>query len=82
MIRLPGMVLTDDSLSGIPSLQPLTFDSCRAVLSRSGVDSLCTGDPVAGLWGVVVLVVAPLLVVACPSESEQCPGPSGTRHQE
>ncbi len=78
MTRLHGIVLTGDSLSGIPYLQPLSCDSCRVVVPLRGVDSLRTGDPVGSLWAVVALFVATLLLVACASESELCPGPSGT----
>jgi hypothetical protein len=46
-----------DSLSGIAFAQPTTCDSCRVALPRAAVDSMRLGDPVAGFWKTVGLVL-------------------------
>ena len=75
MLRLHGVVLTEDSLRGIPFLQPLNCDSCRLSLARSSIDSLRTGDPVGGFWGTAVLGAVALLaalVLACHEAGVAC----------
>jgi hypothetical protein len=74
--RLHGVVVTPDSVSGIPFLQPLTCDSCRVQLARSEVDSLRVGDPTGGFWASSALVLVGLLVAAftvCETGSLDCP---------
>ncbi len=46
-----------DSISGIPFVQPTSCDSCRIVLPRAAVDSICLGDPVGGFWKTVGIVL-------------------------
>jgi hypothetical protein len=62
--RWHGVVLTGDSMSGVPYLRSLSCDSCRVTRPRAEVDSIRLGSPVAGFWKTVVLVVAvPVLIV-------------------
>jgi hypothetical protein len=63
--RWHAVAITPDSVSGIPYLSSVDCASCRVSLLRSGVDSLRMGDPVAGLWRTVGLVVGiPLVAFA------------------
>jgi hypothetical protein len=67
--RWHGLVVTADSVSGIPFLKPLTCDSCRITVERSAVDSIRVGNPIGGFWRGVGWVVGTALVVcafACP----------------
>lgn len=56
--RWHAVTLTDDSITGIPYLQPVTCASCRVGLPRPAVDSIRWGNPVAGFWKTVGLIVA------------------------
>jgi hypothetical protein len=42
--RWHGVVITADSVSGVPYWRPPSCDSCRVALSRVAVDSMRTGD--------------------------------------
>jgi hypothetical protein len=46
-----------DTISGIPYFKPIECDSCRVALPRSVVDSIRAGNPVAGFWKSVALVL-------------------------
>jgi hypothetical protein len=61
--RWHGLVVTADSVSGIPFLQPLRCDTCRILLERPAVDSIRFGNPVGGFWRGVGLVFGTLAVV-------------------
>jgi len=69
-----------DSISGVPFVQATTCDNCRIALPRAAVDSVRLGDPVAGFWKTVGLVLGlPLLIwsIACATDSAHClPGGS------
>lgn len=57
-----------DSVTGIPFNKPVDCDSCRMTIPRSGIDSLRVGNPTAGFWKTIGLVVGlPVLafVVLC-----------------
>lgn len=56
--RWHAVTLTDDSITGIPYLQPVACPGCRVALARPAVDSIRMGDPVAGFWKTVGLIVA------------------------
>ncbi|HEX4574435.1 MAG TPA: hypothetical protein VH158_04840 [Gemmatimonadales bacterium] len=56
--RWHAVTLTADAVTGIPFLQPLGCDSCRTSVPRSEVDSIRLGNPVAGLWKTVGLILA------------------------
>lgn len=55
--RWHAVRVTNDSVIGIPWLQPIDCDSCRVALPRASVDSIRTGHPVAGFWKSYALVV-------------------------
>jgi hypothetical protein len=55
-----ALELTADSVRGIPYFQPVTCDSCRQAVARETVDSIRLGNPVAGFWKSVSLVVGVL----------------------
>ena len=62
-----GILVTTDSVSGVPYTQAPECDSCRVGLARSTVDSIQLGNPSAGLWkslalGGAITVGAALLV--------------------
>jgi hypothetical protein len=62
--RWHGVVLTGDSVSGVPYLRSIGCDSCRVTRSRAEVDSMRLGNPVAGFWKTVGLVLAlPVVIV-------------------
>jgi hypothetical protein len=62
--RWHAVVVTADSISGIPYLSPLQCDSCRIRRSRVTVDSIRLGNPVAGFWKTAGLVVAAPIVLS------------------
>jgi len=62
--RWHALVISRDSVSGVPYLTPVNCDSCRVALPRAEVDSIRLGNPVAGFWKTVGLVVGvPLLLI-------------------
>jgi hypothetical protein len=66
--RWHAVTLTDDSITGVPFLQPVSCDSCRRAFPRTAVDSIRLGNPVAGFWktfGLVVAVPAVALGILC-----------------
>lgn len=66
--QLHGVVVSADSVSGIPFLEPLECESCRIVLARAEVDSLRVGNPTGGFWrsaGLTVGILFGLAIVAC-----------------
>jgi hypothetical protein len=63
--------VSSDSVTGIPFHKSADCDSCRLTMPRSQVDSLRLGNPTAGFWKTVGLVVGiPVLavVVICSSD--------------
>ena len=76
-VRVHGVAVTQDSISGIPFLQSLACDSCRLSFPRAQVDSLRVGDPTGGFWGSTGLVLLGLLLAAfavCTTSSVDCTG--------
>jgi len=74
-VQWHAVQITADSVTGIPYFKPITCDSCRRTIPRSAVDSIKLGNPVAGFWKTVAIVVgAPFLLLipfcwhGCPSE--------------
>ena len=66
--RLHALILTEDSLSGVPFLHPWGCDSCRVTLARVEVDSIRFGHPERGFWrgvGLTFGALAVLGLVAC-----------------
>jgi hypothetical protein len=63
--RWHAVVLTTDSVRGIPFLRPVDCDSCRITLPIAEVDSVRTGSSVRGFWRGTAVVTASLLSLAC-----------------
>jgi hypothetical protein len=56
--RLHAVVITSDSVSAVPYWRPIECDTCRVQIARAEVDSMRFGNPVAGFWKTVGLVLA------------------------
>jgi hypothetical protein len=68
------LVISADSVSGVSFMRPVDCDSCRVVLPRAQVDSIRLGNPVAGFWKTVGLIVAvPMLAFAIVCAGEEGP---------
>jgi hypothetical protein len=65
VLRLHGVIVGADSVSGVPFSKPLHCERCRVGLRRGQVDSLRTGDPMNSFWGTTALGVVVTLVVLC-----------------
>jgi len=65
MLRLHGVIVGADTVSGIPFVRSLDCDSCRVGIERAEVDSLRIGDPVSGFWKTAALGAAVTLVALC-----------------
>lgn len=61
MARWHGVVVTTDSISGIPFRSALACDSCRLAFPRASVDSIRVGNPEAGFLKSAGLVLSILL---------------------
>lgn len=75
MVRLHGLRLANDSVSGISFLQPLSCDSCRISFSQERVDSIRVGDPTGGFWATLGLITVAALIVGVMTGQV---GPMGT----
>lgn len=65
-----ALVVTADSVTGIPFHESVDCAGCRQGLARSVVDSVRAGRPVAGFWksfGLVVGGAVAILAVCCRS---------------
>ena len=58
MLRLHGVIVGADTVSGVPFLKSLDCDSCRVRIERAEVDSLRLGEPVGGFWKTAALGAA------------------------
>jgi hypothetical protein len=58
MLRWHAVRVEQDTISGIPWLQPVGCDSCRRSLPRAAVDSVRVGNPIVGFWKTVAVVLA------------------------
>ena len=75
--RWHAVVLTADSVLGVPFLERVSCDSCQIGLARTQVDSVQVGNPTLGFWkgvGLVLgLTVGALYVLCaaggCPTET-------------
>jgi hypothetical protein len=64
-LRWHAVSVTPDLVRGIPFQKPVDCDSCRLSVPRSRVDSLRLGNPTAGFWKTVALVVGvPVVAIA------------------
>jgi hypothetical protein len=52
-----ALVVAADSISGVPYTRPPGCDSCRVAVPRGSVDSVRLGNPTAGFWKSVGLVM-------------------------
>jgi hypothetical protein len=67
-----ALVVTADSVTGIPFTRPVDCAGCRQGLALSAVDSVRAGRPVAGFWksfGLVVGGAVAIMVACCRSLS-------------
>jgi hypothetical protein len=65
-----ALVVTADSITGIPFHEPVDCADCRQGLPRSAADSVRAGRPVAGFWksfGLVIGGMVAILAVCCRS---------------
>jgi hypothetical protein len=63
-----AVAVSPDSISGVPFTESPTCLVCREGIVRTAVDSVRLGNPVAGFWrtiGLVLGAAGALLVVAC-----------------
>jgi hypothetical protein len=72
VLRWHAVQVTTGTITGVSFLQPITCDTCRAALPRAAVDSIRFGNPVAGFWKTVALVVAIPLVFLFVYCSQGC----------
>jgi len=69
-----AVVVRADSVTGVPYVNSVSCDSCRVAIPRAEVDSIRFGDPVAGFWKTVGLVVGiPLIWLLVTCHFEGCP---------
>lgn len=76
VVRWHAVTLTNDSISGIPYLQPVACAGCRVSLARPAVDSIRLGNPVAGFWktvGLIVGIPTVALMIYCGSHGGCAP---------
>jgi hypothetical protein len=65
-----AVVVSADSVTGIPYMRPVACDSCRIGIPRSLTDSIRLGNPVAGFWksfGLVMGISVGVLIALCAS---------------
>lgn len=65
MLRLHGVIVGADTVSGIPFLQSLDCDSCRVRVEQAEVDSIRLGEPVDGFWKTAALGAVIGLIALC-----------------
>ncbi|HTK55589.1 MAG TPA: hypothetical protein VL295_02110 [Gemmatimonadales bacterium] len=73
--RWHAVKVSEDSVIGIPWLQPIECDSCRVALPRASVDSIRAGHPVGGFWkGYALVAWGPIVAfaLACTITGEFC----------
>ena len=69
VVRWHAVAIGADSISGVVFHQPSECDSCRVAVPKATVDSIRFGDPVAGFWKSVALVLgamAAFCYASCP----------------
>ena len=66
--RWHAVTVSRDSISGVPFTEPPSCVECREGIVRTAVDSVRLGNPVAGFWktiGLVLGAAGALLAIAC-----------------
>jgi hypothetical protein len=58
LVRLHGVRITPDSISGVSWLQHTSCDSCRAEFALARVSAMRTGNPGAGAVNLMIPIVA------------------------
>lgn len=53
-----AVLIRADTVYAVPLIRPVSCDSCRVSMPRAEIDSMRLGNPVAGFWKTVGLVVA------------------------
>jgi hypothetical protein len=61
--RWHAVAVTEDSISGVPFTESPTCPACRVAIARTAVDSVRLGNPVAGFWKTVGLVLGGSVVL-------------------
>jgi hypothetical protein len=62
--RWHALILSSDSVSGVPFVRPADCDSCRLAVGRAEVDSIRVGQPVLGFWKTAaVVLIGPIMFV-------------------
>ena len=62
-VRWHAVIVTEDSMSGVPFTESPTCRACRAAIARTAVDSVRLGNPVAGFWKTIGLVLGGSIAV-------------------
>ncbi|HEY4647721.1 MAG TPA: hypothetical protein VIG95_01395 [Gemmatimonadales bacterium] len=73
--RWHAVTVGPDSITGVPYWRAVGCDSCRLALPRPSVDSLRFGNPTAGFWKTVGLIVGTAAITAavvCGSDGSGC----------
>jgi hypothetical protein len=65
VLRLHGVIVGADTVSGILFIKSLDCDSCRVAIGQAEVDSLRIGAPVDGFWKTAALGALVGLFVLC-----------------
>jgi hypothetical protein len=63
-LQLHSVMVTTDSVAGVPYTKPRTCDSCRTSLPSAAVDSLRVGDPTGGFFKTVGLTIVTWFTMA------------------
>jgi hypothetical protein len=74
-LQLHAVRLSEDSISGVPFVEPPECDSCRIGLAKESVDSLRAGNPSNGFWKTAGLVVGGMVVltaIGCATTDSVC----------
>lgn len=75
VLQWHAVVITAESITGVPYIRPVSCDSCRISVPRGRVDSIRLGNPVAGFWKTVALIVGipvAIFVIGCNTSHNAC----------
>jgi len=72
-LRWHALVVAPDTISGVPFTRSPACDSCRAAIPRGLIDSVRLGNPTAGFWRTMGLVVGiPIVAVIVICRTDTC----------